>query len=97
MKNQENLNQISFSTLFAICCFIIGTILLIAYRTTHNDILLVIGFFYVIAAVFFNAIILLNLLYQLATIPRERTESAIRILILLSNIPVAILYYNLVL
>lgn len=96
MEKSKQINQVSFSTRFAICCFVIGTILFFAYKIIPNEGLLVTGFIYVIAAVFFNLLILVGLLYEFATIPEERTENAIRILILLSNIPIAVMYFNLV-
>lgn len=96
MKNITLKNQVSFSTLFAIFCFVIGTMLFFTYKVIPNEGLLVAGFIYVIAAVFFNLIILVGLVYEFVTIPWERTENAIRILIVLSNIPIAFMYYNLI-
>lgn len=96
MIPQEQSNQISFPTLFAIGSFLIGTALFLFYLTFPNDDLLVIGFFYVAAAILFNLIILIHLSYQLIAVPTERTENTIRILILTSNIPIAWMYFNLV-
>lgn len=94
MTNQKQQNQISFSTIFAISCFIIGTILFISYMSFPSENLIVIGIMYVAAAIVLNLVILINLVYQLITIPFERTAIVVRILILLSNIPIAIMYFN---
>jgi hypothetical protein len=93
MQHLEKLNQTSFSTLFAIGSFLIGTILFMLYMAFPNDDLLITGMLYVAVAVLLNLLILINLTYLFITIPFERTEVAIRILILLSNIPVSILYF----
>ena len=94
MHYLQKLNQISFPTIFAISCFILGTILFIFYMVFPDDNLLLIGVMYVAAAVVLNLVILISLVYQLITIPFERTAIVVRILILLSNIPIAIMYYN---
>ena len=96
MKLQKQQNQISFPTLFAIGTFIIGTVLFLSYMAFPNDSLLVIGFFYVAAAIILNLIILIHLSYQLIVVPHKRTENIIRILILTSNIPIAWFYFSLV-
>ncbi|WP_300565700.1 hypothetical protein [Flavobacterium sp.] len=92
----KNLNQISFTTLFAIGSFLIGTLLFAWYMFIPSDGLLITGFLYVSTAVVLNLIIFINLLYKFIITPNERTETAIRILILISNIPIAYMYFNLV-
>lgn len=93
----KNINQISFTTLFAFGSFVIGTIFFLLFLIFPSDIMLVFGFLYVFGAVFFNLIILINLLYQLVTIREERENTFIKILIVLSNIPISIIYFYLVL
>ena len=83
-----------FSTYLAMGSFGIGTIILILYLLSPGLIqLLVVGFFYVLFAALFNGIVLLNLLYQFCIYPNEREALAIKMLIMLANIPIAILYF----
>jgi hypothetical protein len=86
------INQISFSTLFALGSFIIGTLFFLLYIYFHHGMILFFGFFYVLAAVFFNLIILVNLVNQLLTIQEEPVNTLMNIVIVLSNIPIAIIY-----
>lgn len=92
----KTLHHISFSTLFAIGSLLIGTLLFVLYMLVQEDSILIAGFLYVAAAVLFNLIIFVNLMYEFITVPNERTETAIRILILISNIPIAYMYFTLV-
>lgn len=89
-----NLNKLSFSTLFAIGSFLIGTLLFITFQITKEESLLFVGLFYVLFALFFNSIILSYLLNEFIFYPNKE-ETAIKILILLSNIPIAYLYFTL--
>lgn len=89
-------NKISLSTLFAIGSFLFGTLLFIAFQITKDKSLLFIGLFYVLFAILFNSMILFQLMYELFTSP-EKEETLIKILILLSNIPIAYLYFILTL
>ncbi|MBF6642225.1 hypothetical protein IVB69_12090 [Flavobacterium sp. J49] len=91
--NQRN-NSSRFSTYLAMCSFAIGTLILILYLLVPNSMqLLVVGFFYVLFALLFNGIVLLNLLYQFCIYPNERETLAIKMLIMLANIPIAVLYF----
>ncbi|TGD58939.1 hypothetical protein [Flavobacterium humi] len=96
MKTLTWLHTISFSTLFALGTFLIGTMLFLYYILFPSQMVLVMGFLYVVAAFFFNLIILMHLISRLIFAPFERTENTIRILILLSNIPIAFLYFDLI-
>jgi hypothetical protein len=89
----KNINQIPFTTLFAFGSFVIGTIFFLSYMKFQTENILVFGFLYVLAAVFFNLIILINLISQLLTIRGERLNTFIKILIILSNIPIAVAYF----
>lgn len=83
-----------FSTYLAIGSFLIGTLILLLYLFSPDDnILLILGFFYVIFAVIFNGLVFLNLLHQFCIYPNERETLAIKMLIMLSNIPIAIAYF----
>ncbi len=97
MELNYNFKQFPFSTQLALFCFCIGTILLVLFFVLpENDGIVITGLFFVIFAVFFNAIVLLNLMYQWATIPKERENTSIKIVILLSNVPITILYLFLI-
>jgi hypothetical protein len=85
------INKISFSTLFAIGSFLIGTILFVLFQITKNENLLFIGFFYVLFAIFFNTLVFFSLVHELL-FKINKEETIIKILILLSNIPIAYLY-----
>ena len=49
----------------ALSSFLIGTLILVTYKITNENNLVVIGFYYVIIALFLNSILFLNLLYNL--------------------------------
>ncbi len=84
---------VSFSTYLAIGSFVIGTLLLLLYLSIPSYMeIIIFGYLYVLFATLINSIVLLNLCYQFITKPLERESIAIRILILLSNIPITILY-----
>ncbi|MGL2967561.1 hypothetical protein [Flavobacterium sp. XGLA_31] len=89
--------QTGTSTYIAMGSFCIGTMLLFLRLTMPNEeSLLFIGFFYVLFAILINSLVLLNLCYQFIITPNERKTIAIRILILLANIPIALLYFYIV-
>jgi len=90
------ITKISFSTLFAIGSFLIGTLLFLSFQITKNENLIYIGFFYVLLALFFNSLVLIHLVNRLIFYS-EKEETTIKILILLSNIPIAYLYFTLTL
>ncbi len=87
-----------FSTYLALASFAIGTLFLIAYLQFPNvEQIMIFGFLYVVVAVMLNGIALINLIYQLIINRCERETLLIRIMILLSNIPISLLYLNIVL
>lgn len=88
---------VGFSTYVALISFAIGTLLLAIHMTfPRADIIYIIGYLYVLLAALCNGIVLLNLIYQLIIKPKEREEIVIRMLILLANIPIAALYFFIV-
>ena len=94
METIQNLKRLSFTTQMALLSFAIGSILFGLYFVIPKNVdLLILGFFYLISAVFLNGIAFQNLFIQFLTNPFEREELAIKMLILLSNIPIAFLYY----
>ncbi|WP_310381620.1 hypothetical protein [Flavobacterium sp.] len=96
MKNLEKQKkdfQGAFSTEIAITTFAIGTILFLLYYIFPNKSeLLITGLFYIFFAVLVNGILLLILLYHYIILPNQREFIAIKIMILISNIPIATLY-----
>ena len=86
-----------FSTYLAITSFGIGTLLLILYLLFPETVLLIyIGYFYVLLAILINGIAFLHLFYLFIIHPLKREIIAIRMLILLANIPIALLYLNII-
>jgi len=81
------------STFLAIASFGLGTIILLLHSIfPEKESVMTAGLFYLITAVLLNGIFLFNLLYHFASQPAHREIVAIRILILVSNIPIALLY-----
>ncbi|RZJ63224.1 MAG: hypothetical protein EOO50_17355 [Flavobacterium sp.] len=82
-----------FSTWIAFISFAIGTVLFGAHQLgLGSDNLIVFGFVYVIIAALFNLLVLLNLILLFAKEHDYRRYFAIKILILLANIPVVFFY-----
>jgi hypothetical protein len=82
-----------FSTKLAFVSFAIGTLLVALQKMLPFNIeIIVMGFIYLLFAIFVNAIMLFNLLYHFIIFPKQREYTAIQILILLVNIPIAYLY-----
>lgn len=86
-----------FSTQLAIASFAIGTLLLLLGKYFPNEYSLVAGALYVVGAFVVNAAVLLVLVYFFLAEPENREYYAIKILILLANIPIAVLYFYLIL
>ena len=82
-----------YSTELAIGTFIIGTLLFLLYYVfPYKTELIMTGIFYIFFSFLINGIMLLYLLYCLIVLPNLREYITIKILILVSNIPIAILY-----
>lgn len=92
------LKTTGFSTYLAIGSFSIGTILLMLHLRyfQHIDNILFLGFFYVLFTFLINAIVFLNLAFQFIIKPESREDLAIKMLIMLANIPITIFYIYLV-
>lgn len=86
-----------FSTYLAITSFGIGTLLLILFLLFPMVLLIYIGYFYILLAILINGITFLHLFYLFLIHRLRREIIAIRMLILLANIPIALLYLNIVL
>lgn len=82
-----------FSTHLAIASFGIGTFLLLFYIIFPRlEALLFVGLAYVAIAFFLNAIVFFHLLYYFITQRNYREYFAVKMLILLANIPISALY-----
>ena len=98
MNSQTQSSTGKFSTYLALTSFGIGTLFLVAYLQFPNvEQIVLFGLLYVILAILLNGIALINLIYQLIINRYERETVVIRIIILLANIPIALLYLNIVL
>jgi hypothetical protein len=94
---QEEPFEGSASTELALGCFAIGTLFFILFLTlADNSFILLIGFVFIILATPLNIIMLTHLLYHFYIRPQERKYIGIKILILLSNIPIAFLYFGII-
>jgi len=85
---------IKISRNLALISFIIGTLILILFYFTENLIIALIGFFYLLLAFVINATFLFGLIVKLFSKKSNKKQVLISIGIMLTNIPVAIFYYN---
>lgn len=85
--------NLHFSTWLTLISFGIGTLLFGSYfLNSSKEVLLVPGLCYLIFATIINTIMLFYLIMQLVIDIENQEQNFIRILILLSNIPIALLY-----
>lgn len=87
--------KLSYSTALALGSFTIGTILFASYMIFLHDGILIIGLFYLYGAVFINLLVSINLVYRLVT-QTNKEDTLIKLLIILSNIPIAYFYFMIV-
>ncbi|GAA3730559.1 MULTISPECIES: hypothetical protein [Flavobacterium] len=81
----------------AVGTFIISTILFILYIVSNaNSIVLVIAWPFALAAIVVNIIMFFHLMEKFIHLPHQRKDIGIKILILLSNIPILFLFYLIV-
>lgn len=94
MKFIKQLRHISSSMQFAIGTFIIGTILFLLFLLfPKSNELIIVGFYFVVIALLSNGLVLLMLLFELLLNKNSRKKNSIKILILVANIPIATLYF----
>jgi|GEM_PF-335535 len=85
------------STELALGCFAIGTLFFILFMTLQDtSFVLIIGFIFIVFATILNAIMLCHLLYHFYILPQQRKYIGTKILILLANIPIAFLYFSII-
>lgn len=86
--------NLPISTKIAFISFTIGTLLFGTYfLIPSSDTLFVIGLYYTITAIFVNGIVFLKLIYNWIIDPEKRYSTEKQGLVLLANIPIAILYF----
>lgn len=86
-----------FSTQLAIGSFAFGTLLFLLHLGLPNeDGIFILGFFYVLFAALINGIVFVNLLFHFTINPQKREIIVIKMMILLSNIPIALMYFYLI-
>ena len=86
-----------FSSLLALVSFVIGTLFLLLHLLFPKVVQIIFaGYIYILLAILINTCTLLYLLYEFAVYRFYRETIAIKILILLANIPIALLYLNIV-
>jgi hypothetical protein len=74
--------------------FIISTVLFALYMFTNkNANVLVFAFPFVVSALLLNGIMLFHLIDRFIKLYNDRRDIAVKILLLLSNIPIGYLYY----
>ena len=97
MKTTDEPFEEKQSTELAIGSFIVSTILFVLYIITNaSSNVLIIAFPFVVSAIVLNAIMLFHLIDKFISLPEYRKDIAVKILILLSNIPITLLYYSIV-
>lgn len=97
METNYQFKELPFSTQLAIFSFGLGTLLFLSHFIFPNYFpILIFGYIYLLLAILINTITFFSLVYLFTK--EENTEDiVIRILILLSNIPIAFLYAYIVL
>jgi hypothetical protein len=80
------------STMLALCSLGVGTFLFLLNLVARNDSVIVCGFLYLLLAFIVNGFMLAYLVYLFIMRPARREHIAIKMLILLANIPIAALY-----
>lgn len=94
---EKDFLKLPFSIQIAILSFFIGTLLFACYFIFPKwDNIIFVGILYVIAAIIFNLIVLINLLIIFCTAPFQRKNCAIEIVIVLANIPIAFIYFSII-
>lgn len=81
----------------AVGTFIISTILFMLYILSNaSSMVLVIAWPFALAAIVVNTIMFIHLMEKFIHLPHQRKDIGIKILILLSNIPILFFYYLIV-
>ena len=90
------MNRLKATIKIAVLFFIIGTLLVILHFIFGtSNFIISIGYMYVLLAVFINSIILIILIVALI-IDKQKIETLKSIGVLLLNIPIALVYFQMV-
>lgn len=87
---ENKILKLPFSIKMAILSFLMGTTLFIGYFVADDKLIfLILGFMFVIIALISNLFMLIILLFDWIENPNENSR---KVLILIANIPIAIIY-----
>jgi hypothetical protein len=90
---EKDFLKLPFSTKLAIVSFLLGTTLFIGYFVADDKLIfLILGFMFVIIALISNLLMLIILLFDWIENPNEKKQISRKVLILIANIPIAIIY-----
>lgn len=92
MKND---NYITLVRMTALLSFIIGTLIFLLYKQSHNFYWVDLGMLYIAIAFIINSLILLVALIQSAIYSKEGPKLFFNTLLLLLNIPIVFIYISL--
>ncbi|MQP25713.1 hypothetical protein GFJ94_11630 [Flavobacterium sp. LMO8] len=94
---ENKILMLPFPIQVALLSFLIGTILFLSYFIFPKwDNIIYIGILYVIAALFTNIIVAINLFINFITEPSQRKKIAIQTAIVLANVPIAFVYFSII-
>lgn len=92
----EHLIRHKFPTQLAVTSFIIGTLLFLGFIIfPKEEAFIYVGMIYILIAFVVNSCTFLFLVYQYFMEPDEKLYHQFQIIIMLSNIPISILYFYL--
>jgi heme/copper-type cytochrome/quinol oxidase subunit 2 len=90
---ENKILKLPFSIKMAILSFLMGTTLFIGYFVADDKLIFIIlGFMFVIIALISNLFMLIILLFDWIENPNEKKQISRKVLILIANIPIAIIY-----
>ncbi len=93
MSDFEKFKQLPISSQFAVISYLIGTLFFLCFFLfPKEDEVVISGLIYIIIAGIVNGISFLVLLYRLSREPTNHKNIVTEIAIVLSNIPISILY-----
>ncbi|MFY8009758.1 MAG: hypothetical protein ACOVNW_08655 [Flavobacterium sp.] len=85
-----------FTTYLALGSFGVGSLLFLAFMLYPNPTLIYIGICYVLCALLVNIVAFISLIIELLLHWENREQIAIKMLIMLANLPIAFLYFNII-
>ena len=91
-KPEAGITEIS--RIIALVSFVIGTLILTLFYWTENLTLTMVGLFYLVLAFIINSVFLVGLVIKLINKESDKKQVLISIGLMLINIPIVILYYN---